>query len=437
MKSHALNAEFEEISLDGMKSQDLSVIIPTVSATKNSRYGTHAYYFFNAKTQKSVCVRIRHRDIILPGIQGLSEANYKKYKILPKIRLLFQKYHYGFNFPEQIMLMTVPHTITDIGDGRFIISLWSYFGYIVIDMRARTAMYCMLDRQDIANHVFGSKQWYEKRTDAVYYMTYSLKDSLKKTLDPAEKVFSRILKRNNKTGLEEEVWSGYFSDYMHDIMISKDERFLVVCEMGRFSDKNGSLIPSQALILNQETQKAWLGYMVANSAHAQFDPNDPEIIYFSNHNFQFVHAPLWKLFKKGTYAIKFLGPASVHKFRLTAEGPEEIGVFSEPDLFRLTNFQVFMHQGEKIIAATGTPNFIFIASAENMKLIKKIELKDADAPAFIGTIAASPDGDKLYIQTTRSFQILNLSDGQIDFVRSYDFNHICSNHLMVSKNTDW
>ena len=437
MKTYAIKAAFEEFPLDGMKSQDLSVIIPTVSATRNSRYGTHAYYFFNAKTQKGVCVKIRHRDIILPGIRGLSDANYKKYKILPRLRLLFQTYHYGFNFLEQIMLMTVPHTVTDIGNGRYIISLWSYFGYITVDLRARTAAYCMLGQQGNENHVFGSRQWHDKNSDAVYYMTYSLEDSLKKTLDPREKVFSRIMKRDNKTGLETEVWSGRFADYMHDIMLSKDGRFLAVCEMGRFSDENGNLIPSQAFILNQETHKAWIGFMVANSAHAQFDPDDPEIIYFSNHNFQFVHTPLRNLFKKGSYALKFLGPASVHKFRLTAEGPQEIGVFSEPDLFRLTNFHVFTHQGEKIIAAMGAPNFIFIADAENMRLTRKFEVNEPWGAAFVGTIAPSPDGDKLYIQTTRSFQILNLSDGHVDFIRSYDLNHTCSNHLMVSKNTDW
>lgn len=434
MTDREIKAKFEDFSLPEIKPQDSSVFIPTVSGTRLSRYGTHAYYFLNFRTQEGVCVRVKHKDIIFPGLKRLAEANYKQYHFLPWTRFLFQKYHYGFNFLEQIMLMTVPHTVTEIEDGRLIISLWSYFGYLIVDLRNKKVVYRMLDNNE---EVFGSKQWYDVNSDSRYYMTYSLKDSMRKVLDPTEKVFSKILKHENKTSETKEVWKGYFSDYMHDILISRDGHYLVACELGRFSDKNNHLIPSKVLILDLQNRKEWIISNIANAAHAQFDPGDSETIYFSNHNFQFVHTRLQDLFKKGSYTLKFLGPASVHKYRIAPEGPREIGVFSEPDLFRLTNFHVFKHRGQKILAAMGAPNYIFVADAEQMKLIKKIEIKNPHPNSYIGTFTPSLDGEKLYIQTTRSFQILDLASGQPDFVRDYDFNHTCSNHMIASKNTDW
>lgn len=436
MIEHAIRAKFEEFDLSGIQSQDLSVVIPTVSATKFSRFGTHAYYFLNLKTRKGICIKVRHKDIILPGLKKLADANYKKYRYLPRLRLLFQNYHHGYNFIGQILVMTHPHAVVEIESGQFIISLWSYFGYLVVDLKKRTVVYRIMDEND-DDHVFGSQQCYEADSDSLYYMTYSLKDSLKKIVDPHTKVFSRILKRGNKTGEVKEIWSGYFSDYMHDLLISENKRYMIACEFGKFSDEKNNLIPSKRLILDLETKKEWIFPAADGSAHAQFDPDDPETSYFSAHNMKFVHSPRQELFKKGVYAISLFGPASVHKFRFTSEGPKEIGVFSEPDLFRLTNFHVFKHRGQKILAAIGTPNFIFIADAEQMKLIKKIKLEKQDASFCIGTIAPSHDGEKLYIQTNKSFQILDIESEQNDFIRHYEFTHICFNHMMTSKNTDW
>jgi hypothetical protein len=436
MADRKINAKIEEFSLPEIAPQNICAIIPTFSRTKKSRFGTHCYYFLNFKTLKGLCVRIKHKDIISPGLKKLEEANYKRYRFLSRLRMFFQKYHYGFNFFEQIMLMTVPHTVTPIGQSRFIISLWSYYGFLLVDCRRKTVTYKMMDK-NTENHVFGSKQLYDADTDSLYYMTYSAKDSLKKALNPFEKVFSRILKYELKTNKTEEVWSGIFSDYMHDLLISKDKRYLVVCDMGRFSDKDDKLIPSRLLVLDLYNHKEWLIRDIPNAAHVLFDPDDPEVIYFSNHNFQFIHTPFFELLKKGSYTLKFFGPASVHKYRITSDGPKEIGIFSDPDLFRMTNFHIFQSEGRKLLVAMGAPNFIFIIDPKDMKFIRKIEIKNPDIPCYIGTFFPSPDGKKLYIQTTRSFQVVDISSGTSDMVRGLQFNHTCSNHMELSNDTDW
>ncbi len=437
MINKKIKATFEEFSLpEETTKEDIVAVIPTFSRTKKSKIGTHCYYFLNFKTFKGLCIRIKHKDIISPGINSLSKANYKKYKLLPKTRMLFQRYHYGFNAFEQIMLMTVPHCVTPIGGGRFIVSLWSYYGYLEVDCKKRTVIYKMLDNNK-DNHLLGSNQLYDKNSDALYYMTYSAKDSMNKTLDPYGKVFSRILRYENKTGEKKEIWSGIFSDYMHDLILSDDKRYLVVCDMGRFSKNEDSLIPSRLLVLDLHNKKEWLIRDIPNAAHVMFDPDDPEIIYFSNHNFKFIHTPFFELIKKGSYTIKFFGPASVHKYRITPDGPKEIAVYRDSDLFRMTNFHIFYSEGQKVIAAMSAPNLIFIIDPNNMELIRKIEINNPDADCYIGTFSPSPDGRKLYIQTTRSFQVANILDGKAEMVRKLEFNHTCSNHMELSTDTDW
>jgi hypothetical protein len=433
--SREIRSKFEEFSIPQLKPQNISAIIPTVSATPFARYGIHAYYFLNFKTSQGLCVKVRHKDIIVPGLKGFQRANYRQYRILPLARLLFQKYHYGLNFLEHIYTRTIPHTVTELGNGRFIIGLSAYYGYLLVDCRKRSVVYRMMDKND-EEHVFGAVQWLDAGSRSFYCMTYSLKDSFKKTLDPHEKVFSRILKYDNETGETQEVWSGYFTDYIHDILINADKRYLVAGEFGRFFDKNNTIIPTKTLILDMQNRKEWVLTSIPNGAHAQFDPDDPEIVYFSNHNFAFERNRFLGRFTKGPYGVKFLGPASVHKYRLTPQGPEKIGVFSSPDLFRMTNFHVFQCAGRKVIAASGAPNFIFIADAQNLQLIKKIEISDPGGPSYTGTFSYSPDGQKLYVQNTRSFQVVDLETGRPDYIRSLRFDHSCGNHMLVSGDTD-
>ncbi len=120
-----------------------------------------------------------------------------------------------------------------------------------------------------------------------------------------------------------------------------------------FQDDNDKTIPSKVLILDLKQKKHWIISKFIVAAHAQFDPVDPDVIYFSNHNFKFIPSSILTLLRTAIYSLEFLGPASVYKYRLTPEGPQETGVFTDESMFRLTNFHVFMHRGKKILAAMG------------------------------------------------------------------------------------
>lgn len=444
MQIKKLAARMEEFSLPASAAMDASVAIPTVKGKCCMKYGEHAYYFMNFQTLKGLRVRINHLDIIRPGWKRLRKAAKKQGRFISVFRPLTLRYHYRFNMLEQVMLMTVPHTVTPIGNGRFIVNLWSWCGYLVVDTAKQTVTYHTIDDID-DDSVLGSQQWYDSRTGDLYAMSYSLSDSVGRIKDPLHPVAFRIFKhRLDKDGTET-VWRGELSDYMHDILINEPRQYCVVCELGMYLDENKEIIPSKVMIIDIKNNKQWVLDRFIVAAHAFFDPEDPNVVYFSSHNFEFKHSNIIKLLQKGAYSIKFRGPASIHKYELTQDGPKEIGVFTQNDFYRLTNMHVFKHRGRKVIAAMGFPDVVFLIDADNMSFIRKITVKDpvslnhfySKKPALIGTIVPSPDGEKLFVQTTGSFQIVDVNTGDPDFIRDYFFSHICFNHMISSSDTKW
>jgi hypothetical protein len=444
MKSRDIKARFTEFPLPPEVEQDATAVIPTVIGKPLLKYGGHAYYFLNFRTLKGLRVSISHKDIILPVLSKFFSANHKTNRWFPGLKAMFQSYHYGFSFAEQIMLMTVPHTATDMGNGRFLINLWSYFGYLDVDCNERSIKYVQLDEKD-NDFILGSQQYFDKQTDETYFMSYSLTDSLKRSISADQPVSFKIQKRNNKTAAIDDLWSGDFVDNTHDILVNKTRQYCVVCEMGMFKDDSGNMIPSKVLVLDLANNKSWILSRFIVAAHAQFDPDEPDVIYFSNHNFEFKHSSMLKLLKNAIYDINFQGPASVYKYRLTPDGPVEISCFTDSGFFRLTNLHVFKHRGQRLLAATGSPNFIYIVDADTMKCIKKIEVEHTrsakhlykDIPCIIGTISPSIDGESIFVQTTRSVQVVDVASGESKLVLDHFYHHTCANHMLTSSETGW
>jgi len=57
--------------------------------------------------------------------------------------------------------------------------------------------------------------------------------------------------------------------------------------------------------------------------------------------------------------------------------------------------------------------------------------------SMVGTVSPSPDGEKLFVQTTKSFQVIDLENGEAEYSRNSLFNHSCSNHMLTSTDTGW
>ena len=441
---YPVRAKITEFELTDFPSYDEAVAVPVVKGTPYLKYGIHAYCFFNFKSRKCLCVEIGHWDIIAPGLSPFIKALGRNDTWLTRGSIFFEKFHYGFSFLEQIMLMTVPHAVTALGNGKFLVNLWSYVGYLEVDCRTKEVAYLSRLGQS-PDQVLGSQQWLHRPSDEIFFTTYSLPESLKKISAPSLPVPCKVLKMNRGSGDTAEVWNGLLTDYLHDILVNKTGQYCVVCELGMFQDRKNNTIPSHVLIIDLNRNRHWVISRFIVAAHAQFDPEEPDTIYFSNHNFKFIPTSIFTLLRKGIYSLKFLGPASVHKYRLTPEGPQEIGVFSEPDMFRLTNFHVFMHRGKKTLAAMGFPNFIYLADAESMKLIRKITVNHRRSyktlfgkpPCFIGTFSPSSDGERLYVQTTRSFQIIDVESGEAVNHMPLAYNHTAANHMQTTPDVAW
>ncbi len=312
---YPIKAKFKEFPLnDNYKSSD-TVIVPTVKGSFALKYGKHAYYFYNFDKRKAYCVEISHWNIIKPGLSLFFESLNKKNSLFARIKSVFKRFHYGFSFIEQIMLLTVPHTVTSLGNGLFYINLWSYIGYIEIDCNSKTIKYLRRKNQK-TDYILGSQQWIDKSTNEVYYITYSLPNSLKKIKEVYHPVKAEVLKENLLSGKTDEVWSGLLTDYLHDITINKTKQHCVVCELGMFQD-NDNTIPSKVLVIDMKNKSHWVISKFIVAAHSQFDPEDPNIIYFSNHNFKFIPTSFITLLRSEIYSLKFTVPSAVYKYIIT------------------------------------------------------------------------------------------------------------------------
>ena len=159
-------------------------------------------------------------------------------KNIPVLRLseLYFKIHYGFSFIEQMMYLTTPHSVTSLGDGRFVVSFMTYFGFLLVDCNNRTVKYHILE-EDTKNSMMGNHTWYDSCSGELYYTTYSLNDSMNKCINPDYPVNCRIMKYKIENGSIDEVWSGLFSDYLHDINIDANKNIAwyvnLVCMKGK------------------------------------------------------------------------------------------------------------------------------------------------------------------------------------------------------------
>jgi len=231
------------------------------------------------------------------------------------------------------------------------------------------------------------------------------------------------------------VWDGEFGEATHYIAMSAGGRHLGLVQFGDFFDSKKNLLPSSILVLDMKDGKEWridnTGW--SPSAHIEWDPVEDNVCYFSCHNGVIVpnHDPLWFYFKK-VYKWKLFGPASIHKYRIAPHGPEKVGIFTHDELLRMTIHKVFTHRGKSLIACTGFPNYVFFADAESMKYVRKVEVFErSGAESVVGSLHPSPDGEKVFLITTGSFQVIDVEGGVVEEVlglgRIYDpFNHMIS-----------
>jgi hypothetical protein len=407
-------------------------VVPTVKGVCGLKYGEHAYYRMDGASGEGARALVRHGAVIGKGFAQFREACRDAGMGHSLHQLIAGRYHYNFSLLEQVMLMTVPHTVTWLGGSRYAINLWSWFGFLLVDFESDEVTYHTPSGAGEGS-VLGAQQWLDPATGELLAMSYPLKASLERIAEPTRAVPLKLFRHRLGESGSETVWEGELSDFVHDLIVNETRQYGVVCELGMY-EQAGQMLPSKVLVLDLKQGREWVLERFIVAAHAVFDSTDPTVVYFSNHNFRFQRSTLYQLLKRGSYAAEFLGPAAIYKYRLTPEGPKEMGVFTQDDFFRLTNMHVCDHRGRKVIIAMGFPDVIFIVDAETMSFIRTIRVVDGGRhkeDALIGTIAPSPDGEKLFVQTRWTFQVIDLASGMADYRRMHLFSHTCFNHMLA------
>lgn len=448
MKRRELKAEFVSFDLPkSMKPYDAAAAIPVSKGLQQ------IWYFLNLKDRKGMMVKFPPRGGLL-SLEALGFLYHfstfvmrKEHRLLPRVRTLLGSYHNGLSYFEIVFKLSKPHGITSLGDGKYLASLWASSSFYVIDPNARKLESCSFDggngggvrpggiagafapkeRQEI----FSTYQFFEERENQTYFATF-----LRERGDDLRRDRRVAIKRYRwDTGDLAEVWAGEFGEATHYIALSAGGRHLGLVQFGDFFDSGKRLLPSRILVLDMQRRKEWwidnAGW--SPSAHIDWDPVEDDACYLSCHNGVIVpnDNPL-EFYLKKVYKWELFGPASIHKYRITDQGPEKVGVFTHGELFRMTIHKVFVHRGRSLIACTGFPNHVFFADAKSMEYVRKVEiLEKSGVKSIVGSLYPSPDGEKVFLITTGSFQVIDVEGGVVEEVlemgRIYDpFNHMIS-----------
>jgi hypothetical protein len=442
MLSSPVRASFTDFELPAtVETRDATVAIPVSNGVQQR------YFFINMKTRKGLRVCYPRR----PGITTKEAVQYlthlctfamnPNHYLFPRSRVPFRRFHNGISFFEVLFKVLKPHGMTYIGNQRFLVSLWSASIYFVIDLRQRTIEMQMEDKD--RREVFSTYQYFDDQSNQTYYATQMGSDEFYKH-DKEAIHFDlpiKIKTYNWDTGKISEIWHGDFDTDAHYLQLNKNRRYLALAQFGDFYDEQHKLLPSKLLILDLKTKKDWrvdnTGW--SPSAHIDWDPVDPNTVYFSCHNGAIGPvASRLEFLKKKAYHWNIYGPASVHKYEMTKTGPKKVGIFTHKDMFRQTIHKVFMHRGKKILAASGFPNHLFFADADKMKFTKRVKILDpCGNDTVMGSFFPSPDGEKIFLVTTGTFQILDFASGKVDLVHDLGTINDPFNHMTSVADADW
>jgi hypothetical protein len=427
----AANSE-QPFSLDGFCFPD--IISPSLHKGKMAQ--TH--YLFPRSAQSAVSLRVE-----LKGAEENCKSELEEAK--NKCSIDDIKFPYGLTQTQWWEYCLAPHSYLPLGDGKIQAGLNFFNRFLHIDFNSRSAQ--LID-PGVGNAMLSTTNWYDEKTDKLWFASWPVFDTVRRIIDPRENVSVMIWTFSVQDKHVEQVWQGDFGDSLHQLSISPDRSFLILTELGLRTEESvpagspdenpqawkrvgeGGLVPSQILILNLKTGEKWRLPM-QSAGHIEFDPEDRDICYLSGHNIGLI-GPQVGIFGSGT----------IKKIRLTKSGPELTGEFSHSRFHRITTHIVFGHRGKMLIGVSGYPHTIFLIDAASMKLYKTLEMDCADIAEISSFphicrqdsygIAASEDGESLLIAGNGFVQTVLIDEGRFSSpkrIKGGDVNSCYTGHL--------
>lgn len=369
------------------------------------------HYFSDLQKGETRCLEIDFKGAT-DGFESLVKNAKKTFSVSEDI------YPYGFQRQNWLGYCMAPHGYTPLGGGRFQVGFNLFNRFMIIDTVEGKSY---LKDPGIDDQCLSTNNWVDPASGDVWFGSWYFGDTLKRLSDPAAAVSGTIWKQAAAGDRPVQVWTGQTGDALHQVALSNDRRFVILCELGLYSEINGAagqarkLLPSTVIILDLEKECEWQLHLPA-AAHIEFDPDDPHLCYLSSHNIGLING-----------RVGIFGPGAIMAYRFESDGPKKLGEFTHPDFYRITTHQVFNHRGRVLMAVTAYPRTIFLIDPRTMKLWKKILLGSgedvrAGKDPHICTedaygLTASPDGEHLYVSETGRQLIIDVHAGEPVFSR--------------------
>ncbi|MFJ8487814.1 hypothetical protein ACIRBZ_05440 [Streptomyces sp. NPDC094038] len=155
----------------------------------------------------------------------------------------------------------------------------------------------------------------------------------------------------------------------------------------------------------------------ACAAHAEVDPDDPEVFYISCNNIS-----------KWRTQVVLHGPGTIERYRYRDGTVVREASYSDHEFLRITSQRCFRRGGRRFIAVTGYPNKLYVLDAETLELVDRIVLfeeehreppfvceKNSSAPLYL---AVSPDARYVYMTGAAELFVVDLEEhAVVDRVR--------------------
>ena len=334
--------------------------------------------------------------------------------------------------PEQWIAFCIgPHSVTPLTKNLFLVGQRAFDRFIGFNIGDRSAY--LID-PGVGEHFLSCSNWFDRENGELWFASWDIEDTFCRTSDPLYPVRIKIWRRSLKEEHSSEVWAGRGGDFLHQLNMSDDRRLLVLCEMGMRPSlavppghpgtypsewKNFQLngvIPSEVIVLDLVFGREWrLPLPIATAAHVEFDPCNPHRFYVSCHNMGLVN---------GSNIL--FGPGAVYRFDLQSNGPQQTGVYTGNDFYRITTHHLIRHHGRTLMAVTGFPDSIFLIDVETMTLHRKIALfvgdpVDTDSrphfckqePRSPYSLHSSADGIDLYVVGNGVLFLVEVATGRL------------------------
>ena len=269
-----------------------------------------------------------------------------------------------------------------------------------------------------------------------YFVRWPLMD-WKRLIDGEKENVRCEVGRVRLSDLQEEIITSLdYQDEVHEIACSPDNRYLVFCTFKQdlhlpYPDKSfykalngykksheaGGVKYQELITVDIEKKRYWSTVIpYPTIGHTVFNSKEPNIFYLASHNL---------VYHQQTFFVE--GNASLVKMEISSDSTTIIGVYTDRELFRMYQHDVFNYKNETYIAASSFQNRIYIVYAKDMSLYKKIEVGKpvhldfsktgnalcSERKDIFFTLNASRDGRYIIIGSQESFMVYDMEEDRL------------------------